>query len=893
MAMKNLQKKRRKMALRPFLGAMLMASGLFQLAIPAFGITSGGQQIDNTATATYDDQDPNTPPINATSNTVTITVAEVAGITVVPAGVVDLNGGSINTGDTVGYEYTITNVGNDPTEFFLPGANGITIPTLLTSGPNAGNPNATVDPTLGVEVVAVNGTALTAPFPAIGATGANTNALGLANGGVFNPGESVTVRVNVQIDETVATAPITVQYGDTAPNDNSAPTQNQPLTANPGFDVTTVDNDANLNDVPGVPANGIREAAAVQTEQLNTVVNDLALARLQKIFSNVTANDPTTAVDDVITYNLNLEVLATDPSGTFTPAPLTGTDVQVGGVVQNAILVSDVIPAGTVYDPTNDGAFGAPTGWTRVYATEDPATFTPTVVNNNIAGAVNWQIGLPPVNTITRVGFVYDINTAAVPAVNPIAPGDPTLPLLFQFEVITNGLNPTGGEVNNIAQVFGETLDPNGDGEQGLGVIVYDESGDQDPNNFQGSVPPDPAGTAYDPVANTGIANPAADGVDTNNNNTGVGPQGEDNQVTITATPVVVGGIFNGPNGLPDALGPTNDNDDFTNLSTSDNPANNAAPFNPDPVTFTNTVQNPATNTAALDNVTLRPLSPTEALAAQPGTIQGANGDIPTNTTVTIEFDLNGNNIIDLGESVVYTYNGATFTSPDPDLNIGSIPIGETRNYNIIVDLPPPPDGTNQNVGVPVPIVAFPENTPASGFDPAADTTNNITIDRLYTGYVQLLKEARLLDTDGVTQLEAFSQDPGTDWTAAPQPGQIIEYRVTYTNISETPAGNSITLNADNLVITEDGTIGGAGGNNWALDNDTNGEIDTSNVVGSVTATAGTTTPVANDPATDISGVTVGSDTTVYTNSVGTVLPAGTGNLRFQRLINNSATPAN
>ena len=48
-------------------------------------------------------------------------------------------------------------------------------------------------------------------------------------------------------------------------------------------------------------------------------------------------------------------------------------------------------------------------------------------------------------------------------------------------------------------------------------------------------------------------------------------------------------------------------------------------------------------------------------------------------------------------------------------------------------------------------------------------------------------------------------------------------------------SGNVI-LNADKVVITEDGTTFDdtpAGTNNWALDNDNNGQIDTSNIIGS------------------------------------------------------------
>jgi hypothetical protein len=62
-----------------------LAAGHLPFALPAFGDgTAAGTTISNTANVTY--IDPNNPGVtlNATSNAVTLTVAEVAGITAVP-----------------------------------------------------------------------------------------------------------------------------------------------------------------------------------------------------------------------------------------------------------------------------------------------------------------------------------------------------------------------------------------------------------------------------------------------------------------------------------------------------------------------------------------------------------------------------------------------------------------------------------------------------------------------------------------------------------------------------------------------------------------------------------------------------------------------------------------
>ena len=64
------------------LAATLLVSGLGAIAAPAFADgTAAGTSIDNTATATYDNPDAPGTPFNATSNTVRVTVAEVAGVT--------------------------------------------------------------------------------------------------------------------------------------------------------------------------------------------------------------------------------------------------------------------------------------------------------------------------------------------------------------------------------------------------------------------------------------------------------------------------------------------------------------------------------------------------------------------------------------------------------------------------------------------------------------------------------------------------------------------------------------------------------------------------------------------------------------------------------------------
>lgn len=122
--------------------------------------TAAGTAISNTATATY--TDPNNPgtTLNATSNTVSITVAEVAGITVsggVPTDTTPGHAGNFLPGDVLNYDFTVTNIGNAPNPFALPGAATLTGPgtagTLQYS--TDGGANFITVPTGGVTTAAI------------------------------------------------------------------------------------------------------------------------------------------------------------------------------------------------------------------------------------------------------------------------------------------------------------------------------------------------------------------------------------------------------------------------------------------------------------------------------------------------------------------------------------------------------------------------------------------------------------------------------------------------------------------------------------------------------------------------------------------------------------------
>ncbi|MGB3639406.1 MAG: hypothetical protein WBA39_17795, partial [Rivularia sp. (in: cyanobacteria)] len=133
-----------------------------------------------------------------------------------------------------------------------------------------------------------------------------------------------------------------------------------------------------------------------------------------------------------------------------------------------------------------------------------------------------------------------------------------------------------------------------------------------------------------------------------------------------------------------------------------------------------------------------------------------------------------------------------------------------------------------------------------------------------------------------------------------PAPGHILEYRISYKNISEPQSGtDNIILNASDIRITEDGTgtatikIKDENGNeietknNWALDNDNNGEIDTSNISGSATDSGGAN--IEFTPNGDQTGTTASTDVTRYVVVVSDdVEPQEMRNFTFQRRINGT-----
>jgi hypothetical protein len=743
---------------RPFLASAMIAGGLLQLAAPIYAAgTVAGADINNTATASY--QDPNdtsatAPTLYTISNTVSVKVEKVAGIFIQGSGATDItDAGKYKAGDTVNFDFLITNKGNSAVKFSIPGA-----ATVSTAGT--------------FQKVQY--------FVGVGVTGADAAGYkDITTGGATNPA----VMPNVAVDGTMKArvvvvvntpinaanpAPLTVQLGKTAnapvvgaPVDNDERTSTNSNTE----DVYTVDieNDAAVAPL-GKAINNVREAAAIQSVSVNAVNKAFVDINMT---GAVTTSDPD-PTKNKITYDLTVKVdpnaPTTGPDAGKNPSDLGATAIKLdpgtGATIVNRVLISNPVPTGTT--PT---ALVAPTGLKAPDGS--PVVFIPVYSLSPVGTAVAdivWQTGTLPTSGVNFVGFVKSDD-------QPL-PKSPDLYSGFQVVLQTTGASTTvATTVNNVANIFGTT--PNADKTPDFTKPIVDQTGTPGVND---SIPGTPVG------------------------------------IPVTIIPSGTRVIFNGPVNAPEATGADGKFDsDFTNKSAvitvgeatvTDSVTGALTPSTQvKTVSFNNTVENKGT---APTDIYLLPTAPAN------------KADLRNGTLVKITY---------LGENRTYTYDNTgtvgTFTPVAaeavllpiviPGVLVGS---SNTKDYGVSVTLPA---NTPQLKGYTVPITAFADAAaPAPGATTVpASASSNITIDTVYTGYLKLSKEARILDSvaEATTSTKAFStNDPTSPALEKPKPGQFIQYRIKYENISNVGGTGSVVLDAGKVKIVEDGA---AGTNTW------------------------------------------------------------------------------
>ena len=314
---------------------------------------------------------------------------------------------------------------------------------------------------------------------------------------------------------------------------------------------------------------------------------------------------------------------------------------------------------------------------------------------------------IPRTWTTTTPGDLSTVTRVAFPYANAIASGACGATVSFDLTVTVNNASTP---IYGIADAFAVNS---------AGSIVTDQSGDNVANRGDGNA------DFNEPII--GAAASSTQGFQ---------------QPTLLTYPAGTE-VLIGPNDAPNATGPTDNNDDYTNLSldTQTIPPGGTTTAS-EAFTFTNTVVN---NRSANDTFTLT--APT----------------VPAGATIEISTD-----------------GGTTFTTVSGGGSVNlAVAAGASSNINVKVVLPA---GLNILTGHDTVIRA------ASQSDP---TKTNETINRAYTGFIKLSK---IVDTR--------SADPNI---VSSGPGAEITYTVAYENISSTGGNGSVKLTANDLVITADG----------------------------------------------------------------------------------------
>ncbi|MEM1252859.1 MAG: SdrD B-like domain-containing protein [Cyanobacteria bacterium P01_H01_bin.21] len=245
---------------RTIVAALLLSRGVLSPGMIAWANgPAPGTVIENQATGSFvDPSDSSTKLIE--SNVVQVTVAEVAGLTVTNNGFTEPNDGAVDESDTVYFDFVLTNVGNDPTQFVIPGS------ASVTNGTQAGNIQIIEYDADGTGTGAaedLSGSNITVPGGGDN-TGNLLNGVANTNNGSVPAGGSITVRVPV----TAGTAglDLTVTLGDTVATNG----QNEVYIAGSN-DVYTQDNTGTTNgDTDGAPISNEREASDSLTVAIAT-----------------------------------------------------------------------------------------------------------------------------------------------------------------------------------------------------------------------------------------------------------------------------------------------------------------------------------------------------------------------------------------------------------------------------------------------------------------------------------------------------------------------------------------------------------------------------------------------------------------------------------------------
>lgn len=394
--------------------------------------------------------------------------------------------------------------------------------------------------------------------------------------------------------------------------------------------------------------------------------------------------------------------------------------------------------------PTISGATG-----TIIYSS-DGTTWTTTQT-----GAVYIGVFLPS-TSISGAGLTtFQPNNSAT-SQNTVSAGNAALTLTFTI----NGSTVLGAaNVNAITNVANS--------------IYADQSG-----FIEGP------GMAVQTVANNASATTAQTAPAIANTNGALAGAGT---VTSAASPSFAT-VLNGPNGFPQAVGPTSNNDDYTAISYTNGGSNLAAVTGQNvtvaagaaAISITNSIQNNGNKddtfnlTAATGTgLTALPAGWTVTFQSTGQVASGSCGAVVANTVIT---------------SVCVT-------------------AGSTATYKTIYT---PPAGATTFVAY----TAYGDAVTATSTND--NTKTNVTLDEFFAGgFVKMTKSLSVALGQPCASATVF-----TAGSTSVNPGDCVQYTIAYTNVMPSGGANDLTVNASSFVITEDGAASGgaqvAYANNWA-----------------------------------------------------------------------------
>jgi hypothetical protein len=511
---------------RQILIASLLSSGSLLALNPALAdqnTPTPGTPISNQATAEFTDSaDTTNTAIPIVSDIVSVTVGEVAGITISTPTIT----GTLYPGSTVNYEFIIKNDGNDQSQFFIPNApsiatvNGasVTAGTLLIAAYSS-------DGILANEVNLKTGTVGTAGIPVTtsGTTGTLIGTKAGVNGGSVPAGGYIKVIVPITIPTTATSGQaIVVTLGNTSGQPGttgaSATTNNLPYVigangaASTGNDVYTHDNSllTNGDAVSGNPINGDslgrQEASASGTTAV--VIPKITISG--KVWDDANGSGTSTFT------NIN----STGEAGTQITNPLYAILVRGTGntaVVVQSVAVSAVAATKGEYSFTNIDGFQ--TGLSVILSTTQgtagllpPATALPTnwvgttpisraLATTGSANVPSIDFGIEQLpNTTASTATNYSNPPGSTKYVVPTLTGtDPEDGTLTKFKILTlpdpttqgilyynNGTTDVQVAANDIISSYDSTklkFDPvNGNVTMSFDFASIDAAGKEDPS---------------------------------------------------------------------------------------------------------------------------------------------------------------------------------------------------------------------------------------------------------------------------------------------------------------------------------------------------------------------------------------------------------------------------